>query len=187
MASLLLAIVLIGITLWRSRWTLAVLAGACVVFSGIWLAAWKNESPIVQLEGAIDVTRSGLRQRDLWIYRSALAPAQGSIAADGLLLPYLVSRSQAETTHLMLNWQPDQPRIQYDFHLDTRSALAFCGRSVQPVGSSSSEALSPPTSAFRIMADRFYSGENDLAAGERTEIRSDGSRLIVLVVRAANP
>ena len=120
------------VTLWRSKWAVALFLGLCAAaVTGI--AGWySRQSPMRKLSGGVVVLTPAITQYDLWNWRSPIRVAHDSLPMAGLTRPALDSIRQIDDSKLSLQCRPNGQPFAFDFELNRDQSLAFVTRSLQP-------------------------------------------------------
>lgn len=168
--AVLFALAALGLTLWRSRYSVLALVGLSVVATagvGLWNA---RRSPVLSAGGEVVVWDGTVAQRDDWTYRTTLRPADVSVPFRGLSHPVLASRRQLAQTGLRLVCNADGRPDHFAARLEADNALAFVTRSVAP-GRPEGQPVKPVVSPLYVLANQLYPGKvaGELKAGDRSE------------------
>ena len=130
-------LLVVGISLWRSRRMLPAF-GVAVVFAVAGISAWQNAQPLVACANADVVLRTPRIERtDRWIIQQCDRPADSIILFDGFTIPAVENPRQAGDVSvicqstgkpLALRWQfadgPRPPEITIIGHARARAAAA---------------------------------------------------------------
>ena len=167
MGLIIFSLLAIGASLLRPRWAVGVIAGGSVV--GCLLALqWRGGlSPVVEAIGAVIVTSDVLTQRDDWIYRRHLEPADGAIAApssDVLLKPALASPGQIDRTGIALHVPGASEPPRFTYRLEPGWTLAFRTIRLAP-GPWPGEPVKAVTTPMRLLVP-LYALEGRSVEGE---------------------
>ena len=140
------AIVLLGVSLWRSRFAAwAAIALCALVTAGV--LGWSHrQSPLLSAGGSLVEWDGSICQHDQWAYRSALREstvlvpwnlnaqnAEGSAASHFVTKPIFYNALQIRQTEVKLVCDATGRPDHFSAHLVTDGTIGFLGRSLAPV------------------------------------------------------
>jgi hypothetical protein len=158
LAAVAVAIVLLGVTLWRRRWALIAGVAICAA-AGVWAALFGRSLPPAAMAGGEVIAWDGsLAQRDRYTYVSALRDgATATVAVEGLTKPLLGGRRPIDGLTFRLACAADGSPAKYEVTLPAKTTLAFLRRTVLPDGPPADAKL-PVNEPIGLFADRLYPG-----------------------------
>jgi hypothetical protein len=160
-----LSILILLAALLRPGWALP-LAGASVVVGMVLIGLWRaHHSPLLHVEGRVEVVLDGLIQRDQWFYQSAPDATAGGFAFDGLTYPVFADAAHAASLHPRLVCRSDGRPAFFDYRLPAQARIALLQRSIAP--GAAPAALSPAgPSGLRELVRALYLTPGHALAGQ---------------------
>ncbi len=165
LAAILFSILAMGVTLWRSRWAIALLvllSAGCV--AGI--IAWRDRQPVtLQVGGTILVLGDAGAQEDRWTYCTVMRSADQTIEWQGLAHPIFATRAQIAQMPVQLVCDGNGEPQAFRCSIEPGRSLAFLSRSISPQSLNISPA-NPVTSPMRSLAQELYERQGEPIEGQ---------------------
>ena len=170
------ALLALGVTLWRSRWTFVAFCGAS---AGLLVWWHGRQTSVLQMTGGVVVVGpDALAQVDRWTWQSPLRRADVRQPAGDLTFPLFASLRQIEQTQICLRCAPDGRPESFAVMLDRNQSIAFLQRELRT--DISKAPLVPAMPPMRDLASDLYLQRSDAIVGQ---FHSDPP--VVVVRRAA--
>jgi len=171
--AVLFCIAILAALLWRSRWSLAVIALACAA-SAAGVTWWsRRQSPLLRQGGSILVISPSMQQQDRWTYLTTPSPTNAVLPVEGVTWPVLAGAHQAQELHLSLRCAPDGGPDHLAVELAADHRVAFLSRNVSPTARKeipANQAASPLAALVRnVYLTSGTARWGQLAAGEDAE------------------
>jgi hypothetical protein len=160
------AIVVVGLTLWRSRLAVAAVVALSVVATGALVFWTARQSTVEGAGGTVLVRRGGLFQGDEWVYFKSLAPAAAEFPCYAGTKPIFSSAEDVERTGMRLECNPDGIPLRFTFRLQPDATIAFLTR--MALARSDMRRPDPEANGSRLwpLVRQAYLGSGTRAAGE---------------------
>ena len=159
LAAVVFVILVLAVTLWRSRYAVWAALALCVIATGTVVAWGANRPPVLRAGGEV-VARDAaavLTQRDQWSYLSVMRPVEASHAFTDLTRPLFFTRRQPADFSVRLVCAADGTPERLVARIPENGTLAFLSRSVSPEPPGAAPSR-PVTSPLNVLADRLYPG-----------------------------
>jgi hypothetical protein len=160
----LICIVILAVSLWRSRWTVWGCILACIVAAVVFAWRYSRQSPVLQLQTGIAINQRDLTQIDLWSWRTTLRETDASVPATGLTYPMFTTAGQVEQMNLQMICGADGNPERLQFHLMPGQSLAILRRLVRP--KLPFGPLVPVAATWQQFAQDLYLRPGDRIAGQ---------------------
>ncbi len=132
--SLTIGLVLIGVSLWRSRWMLPTFVAAVAV-SLIVLGVWQSSQPIIACASG-DVIHHGasVQRTDRWIIEQSDRPAESVIPFDGVPIPGAENPTQADNLSIECAANGDPVSLRWKFPASNHGLNMAAIERIDPAG-----------------------------------------------------
>ncbi len=174
-AGLIVAALMVGASLLRSRGGLLGVGAVAVVASMLWLLWQSRQTPLSTLAARVVINSSSLTQQDQWTWLSSPVALDTTFSASGLVHPIFFTHSQLAQTRMRLVCTGDDQPIAFRFHLEPRLAIAFVSAAIE--AEPDRHPPDPARSTFAAMAQDIYASPHLKIAGEYQA--EDGSQTLV--------
>lgn len=164
LAGVLFSLAAILLCLWRWAWLAVVPLAAVAVALVAW---WRVEqSPLLQVSGAVIIHSSELTQTDRWFYQTSPDPLPAGFAIATLTHPFFASPSHARGIDMTLTCRNDGTPIAFAYQLPPKQRLAFCARQVTPPARPPADLMQPVLTPLRTFVRQLYEQHDTTLLGE---------------------
>jgi hypothetical protein len=153
LSAVIFAIVAMGVSLLRFKYSALALVGVCVLATVVLWMSWRNRPAVLVRWGGVLVRSGEMTQEDLWVYQATASGAQSSMSWSGVMHPYFESREDRLAMKTMLMCDGDGTPNSFSFHLRPGQKIGFLKRSFSPVLPTPTE---PPSSPMELLVKRMY-------------------------------
>jgi hypothetical protein len=126
LVAVLVSCILIGVSLWRSKWSLPALAMFSILFFAGFEIWQSHQSPVATLSGEIQISH----MIDRWDYVTSVRATSSEFICDAITWPVFASTAHARAVHPILECRnsTNAPAIHYDLPPEMR--LAYVSRTI---------------------------------------------------------
>jgi len=165
LAALLFSIIATGITLWRSRWAVALFVAISMCCVGV-VCAWRARQPVMlEASGGILISNPVGMQNDRWTYCTVIRNAEQTIEWHDLSHPVFATRAQIAQMPVRLVCAENGEPQAFRTSLEPGRSLAFLERSISQLRPLISPSL-PITSPMQSLAVDLYEQPGDVTTGQ---------------------
>jgi hypothetical protein len=159
LAAVVFAILVLALTLWKSRYSAWAGLAFCVLVSGAVVVWGANRPPVLRAGGEIIVhdAAAGLTQRDQWSYLSVMRSREASHPFGELGRPVFFMRRQSTDVGARLACAADGTPERIVASIPANGTLTLLTRSVSP-DTPDGSMIVPVTSPLKVLANRLYPG-----------------------------
>jgi hypothetical protein len=162
-AGALLAIAVVGVSLWRSKFAIVGLIVIAVTASGATMFWQRSLGIIAQVRGDVIIKGDGLIQRDTWVYERARLDGARTIAWRGYAHPVFASAAQIDQLQMEVHVN-DYGVFSFSYQARRGQTIAFAQRTVMPILPVSID--SNGTSPMRDLVRAIYQTPAEHIVGE---------------------
>jgi len=124
------AILAVGLSMWRSRYSTVGFIGLCVVAGGLVYTAYLRRPVELAMEKTIALKGPRLTQLDQWTWRASLREGRFTQTASGLTLPVFGTAHQIGKLDMQLKFDGMSGPVAYEFRIGPGESIAFVTREV---------------------------------------------------------
>jgi hypothetical protein len=153
LSAIIFAIVAVGVSLLRFKYSALVLVGICALATVVMWMSWRNRPAVLVRWGGIVVRSSEMTQEDLWVYQATASGSQSSMPWSGVMHPYFESREDRVAMKAVLMCESDGTPSSFSFQLGPGQKIGFLMRSFSQVAPTQTQHPSTP---MELLARRMY-------------------------------